>query len=100
MKKRQVNIGPDPLNTMWRLRVIRLEMSKPYRLLVALVGLCFLGGGLLVAMSSGVWHRIGHDLFRLKPANFANTTVAPYPVKVGPDGRYLVDQDGKPFMMV
>ena len=100
MKKRQVNIGPDPLNTMWRLRVIRFEMSKPYRLLVALVGLCFLGGGLLVAMSSGVWHRIGHDLFRLKPANFANTTVAPYPVKVGPDGRYLVDQDGKPFMMV
>ena len=33
-------------------------------------------------------------------ANFSTTTGTAYPVKVGPTGRYLVDQNGVPFLMI
>ncbi|MBV8098404.1 MAG: DUF4038 domain-containing protein, partial [Verrucomicrobia bacterium] len=75
-------------------------MSKPYRQLVALAVLCSIGGCLLFAVAPGVWHRIGHHLFPLQPAKFSNATVADFPLRSGSDGRCLVDQEGKPFMVI
>ncbi|MBV8485340.1 MAG: DUF4038 domain-containing protein [Verrucomicrobia bacterium] len=87
-------------NAMMRLPIPGSEMSKPYRQLVALAVLCSIGGCLLFALAPGVWHRIGHHLFPLQPAKFSNATVADFPLRSGSDGRCLVDQEGKPFMVI
>jgi Protein of unknown function (DUF4038)/Putative collagen-binding domain of a collagenase len=75
-------------------------MSKLNHRLVALIALCFLGGCLVLATSPRVWNRIGRELFPLKPASFSNTGSAHFPLKKAPGGRHLVDQDGKPFLMI
>ena len=82
-----------------RLSMYRPEMSKPYRRFIALAVLCSIGGLLLVA-APRVWHRIGRDLFSLHPANFSNATVLHFPLKIGLDGRYLVDQEAQPCMII
>jgi Protein of unknown function (DUF4038)/Putative collagen-binding domain of a collagenase len=76
------------------------ETSKLYRRLIVLAVLCSIGGYLVLAMAPRVWKRIGRELFSLKPANFSNAAVSHYPVKNALGGGYLVDRDGKPFMVI
>ncbi|MGA7125009.1 MAG: DUF4038 domain-containing protein [Chthoniobacterales bacterium] len=75
-------------------------MGRSYRQWMVALIVCFLGGCLVLATSPQVWHRIGRKLFPLKPASFANVAVPHYPVKSGPNDRFLVDRDGNPFLMV
>lgn len=82
-----------------RLSIYRPRLSKAYRQLITLAVLCSIGGLLLVA-APRVWHRIARDLFSLKPANFSDAAVRQFPIKTGVSGRYLVDQEGLPFMVI
>jgi hypothetical protein len=87
-------------NAVRRLSVFLPGMSKSYHQLIGWAVVCSVGGCFLFAMAPRAWHRIRSEFFALKPASFADAAPIQYPVKIAPDGRYLVGRDGKPFLMV
>jgi hypothetical protein len=75
-------------------------LKRSYSRVAGLAVLCSLAVCLLTVIAPRVWHRVWNEWSRLKPAKFSNTLVAHYPIQKGPGGRYLVDQEGVPFMVI
>jgi hypothetical protein len=78
---------------------LMLRNTKRYRWWFATMG-GLVVGVLLFAIAPRVWNRIMREAFPLRPANFSKSEQPHFPVKKAPNGHYLVDQDGKPFMIV
>jgi Protein of unknown function (DUF4038)/Putative collagen-binding domain of a collagenase len=87
-------------NLAMRLPVSVSGEKRPYRQMIGLAGLCSIVICVLLVITPRVWHRVWGELSRLKPAKFSNAVLPHYPIQKAPDGRYLVDQDGEPFMMI
>ena len=74
-----------------------LRITKRHRWSFATMGVLVVGF-LFFAIGPRVWNRM-RDAFPLKPADFSKSEQPHFPVKKAANGRYLVDQDGKPFLI-
>ncbi len=75
-----------------------LRITKRHRWSFATMG-GLVVGFLLFAIAPRVWNRIMRDAFSLKPADFSKSEQTNFPLKKSANGRYLLDQDEKPFMI-